>query len=203
MMLEICSAGTRHFYNRPRFVRSEKRRIDNSVFNANIVQHVENYDSSMSFIIKKKDATFAIISDIHWPWVNKKVIAAFYAFIEEYQPDFIIINGDAWDISHSKYPQSQIFTRPREEQALARKMNEEFWTKVHKLCPKAKCFQLLGNHDIRPLKRTLESYPEAEDWIDEKMKAFAVFSFPNVTTFHDHRQELQINDDLIFPWIPL
>lgn len=179
---------------------SKNKAINNSIFLKSVEDQVETYeprDNIQPFVIQKKDAKFACISDLHFPWVNKKVLEVFYDFIKDHQPDYVIINGDAWDMyAHSKYPRSMNIYTPREEQALARKMNEEFWQKVQIICPKAQCFQLLGNHDIRSLKRTLEHYPEAEDWITEKLKE--LFTFKNVTTIHDHRQELQINEDLIF-----
>ena len=179
---------------------NKAKKIDNSIFNRSIVQEIERRDNEeelQPYVIKHKDAKFAIVSDIHWPFSSKKVIEAFYVFILDTQPDFIIINGDAWDMySHSKYPKSVNIYTPREEEALARKMNEEFWKECKRLCPKARCFQLLGNHDIRPLKRVLESYPAAEDWADMYFKK--IFSFDEVETIFDYRQELQINDDLIF-----
>lgn len=180
--------------------RNNSKKIDNSIFTAEIESVLEAYqprDEISPFIIKKLDVKFACISDFHFPWVNKKVLDVFYSFIKEHQPDIVIINGDAWDMySHMKYTRSMNGYSPREEQALARKMNEDFWKTVQSLCKKVQCIQMLGNHDIRPLKKTLEHYPEAEDWIKEKLKE--LFTFDGVTTIHDYRQELMINDDLIF-----
>jgi predicted phosphodiesterase len=196
----------RHFGGMTPFVHAagltmaKQRKIDSSIFEKSIEKQIEEYtprDDVKPYVIEHPNAKIAIISDIHWPFSSKKVIDAFYAFIKEHQPDFVIINGDAWDCySHSKYPRSHNIYTPREEQNLARRMNEEFWAKVRELCPDARCFHLLGNHDVRPLKRVLEDYPEAEDWIAEKLRQ--LFTFSGVETIHDPRQELQINDDLIF-----
>lgn len=176
-----------------------KKKIDNSIFNRNIDTHLEQYtprEELEPFTIKFKNARIALISDIHWPFSSKKVINTFFEFLQEHGADFVIINGDAWDMySHSKYPRSMNVFTPKEEQDRARKMNEEFWQKVKSICPNARCFQLLGNHDIRPLKKVLESYPEAEDWVKEKLKN--LFTFEGVETIHDPRQELIINEDVI------
>ena len=181
-------------------IKSSGRKIDPMVFYKDIEEQVDNYkprEEIENYVINKPDAKIAMISDIHFPFANMKVLEKFYEFIKEHQPDFVVINGDAWDMyAHSKYSRSMNVYSPREEQSLARRMNEEFWANVKSACKKVQCFQMLGNHDIRPLKKTLEHYPEAEDWINEKMKE--LFTFDGVTTIHDHRQELQINEDLIF-----
>jgi predicted phosphodiesterase len=139
----------------------------------------------------------AVISDIHWPFHSQRVIDAFLAFIEKHQPDHVIINGDAWDMyCHSKYPRSLSHTyNPREEQDLARRHNEEFWRQVQARCPKAKCHQLLGNHDARPLKRVLEVWPEAEDWIEQMLRK--MFTYDGVQTIFDPRQELMLPGDIM------
>jgi hypothetical protein len=54
---------------------------------------------------------------------------------------------------------------------------------------------MLGNHDIRPMKRVLETYPEAEDWIKEKLKA--LFSYEGVKTVFDPREELFLTSQII------
>lgn len=176
------------------------KKINNDIFKKDIESHLEEYktrEEISPYLIKFKNPKIASISDIHWPFQSNKVIDAFIDFCKETQPDFIIINGDGWDMySHSKYPKSVNIFTPREEEAKARKLNEEFWQDVKKVCPKAKCFQLLGNHDIRPLKRVIEEYPSAEDWIQEHFKK--LFTFKGVETIYDYRQELIINDIAIF-----
>jgi predicted phosphodiesterase len=199
----------KHFGGLPVFIqaagldpapKTKAKKIDNSIFNVDVETRLKEYEESGQpdpYVFKKTDAKIALISDIHFPWANKKVLEKFYEFIEEHQPDFVIINGDAWDMyAYSKYPRSHNLYSPRDEQSIARKMNEEFWDKVQSLCKNAKCIQMLGNHCIRPLKRVLEEYPEAEDWIAEKLKE--LFTFKNVLTVHDHRQEVIINEDCIF-----
>lgn len=173
---------------------NHNKRIDSSIFNVDLEKHLENYKPR-----EKVDygpyPTMAIISDIHWPFENKKVIDAFLKYVEENKPEWVIINGDGWDMySHSKFPRSHNVFTPKEEQRLAREKNENFWQLVKKKSPKSKCVQMLGNHDIRPMRRVLEAYPEAEDWVAEKMKK--LFSFKGVKTFFDYREELYIREDI-------
>lgn len=166
---------------------SKKPKITNQIFERALEPRLEQFQAKPRS--KEPWPKIAVISDIHWPFHSQRVLNAFYDFVETHQPEHIILNGDAWDMySHSKYPRSQLLYNPKEEQQLSRKYNEEFWRECQKRCPQAKCYQMLGNHDVRPLKRVLESYPAAEDWIEQMMKT--LFTFENVTTFFDHRQEL-------------
>lgn len=172
------------------------RKIDNSIWDKDLESHLEEYKPRAA-PTRTPYPRIASISDIHWPFHSERVIKAFLDFIEKNAPEIVVLNGDAWDMySHSKYPRSQNQFTPRQEQELARKHNEEFWIEVKKRCPKARCVQMMGNHDIRPLKRIIETYPEAEDWVKEKITA--LFSFNGVETFHDAREELVVGDILIF-----
>lgn len=171
------------------------KKIDNSIFHLDIDKHLERFQPA-PYSPPGPYPTAAIISDIHWPFSSQRVIDAFIAYVAAKQPEWVIINGDAWDMySHSKYPRSHNVFTPREEQRLAREMNEKFWEAIQSVSPKSKCVQMMGNHDIRPMKRILEEYPEAEDWVSEKLAQ--LFTFPNVKTIHDPREEMFLNDTTI------
>lgn len=174
---------------------SKSKKIDNSVFERDIGRHLETYEDKDAPRLEPYPR-MAIISDIHWPFHCQRVLDKFYRHIEKTQPDIVILNGDAWDMySHTKFPRSHNVFTPRDEQALARKGNEEFWLEVQKAVKSAKCYQNLGNHDIRPLKRILEEYPEAEEWVAEKLRS--LFSFQGVETNHDPRQELYFGNVIV------
>lgn len=181
---------------------AKPHRIDNSIFNRNITKHLDEYEPLPDVpapVYTKFGAYPKImsISDIHWPFCNRRLIAAFLDRVLELQPDYIFINGDAWDMySHSKYPRSHNVFTPREEENLSRKFNEDFWVEVRKRAPKAKLIQMMGNHDIRPMKRIIESYPEAEDWVKERLAK--MFTFEGVETIFDPRHEYIIGDIAIF-----
>lgn len=173
-----------------------ERRITNAIFEKNIDSHIQTYVPKDN-VERPPYPTIATISDIHWPFSNKKVLATFQEFVGDVKPEWVILNGDAWDMySHSKFARSHNVFTPREEQNSARESNEKFWQGILKGSPKSKCIQMLGNHDIRPMRRALESYPEAEDWIAEKMKD--LFTFEGVRTVYDYREELEIGDIRVF-----
>jgi hypothetical protein len=97
--------------------------------------------------------------------------------------------------SHAKFPRSHNQFTPRDEEQLSRKMNEDFWQDVKRASPRSKCIQMLGNHDARPLKRVLEVYPEAEDWIKERLQK--MFTFDGVHTVFNPREEYYLNSNTI------
>lgn len=167
------------------------KKIDNSIFEVKDIDHFLSHRDVPPDPIKAsvQVPTMAIISDIHYPFNNPLVEDKFIAYCAEEKPEVIILNGDAWDMySHAKFPRSHNVFTPREEERKARELNENLWLKLQKASPKSKCYQLLGNHDIRPIKRVMELYPEAEDWIKERLKN--MFTFENVETIFDPRQEL-------------
>lgn len=178
-------------------VKVSKKKIDNSIFNTSIERHLESYTPKCIVTERKPYPKIASISDIHWPFHSKKVIDAFLAYIVVFQPEWIVLNGDAWDMySHAKFPRSHNVFTPREERNLSRSSNEQFWLDVKQRCPQAKCVQMLGNHDVRPLKRMMEIYPSAEDWI--KKAIHEEFTFDGVQTIFDPREELIIGNIAIF-----
>ena len=175
---------------------SERRKITGAIFEVPIEKHLENYEPTKS-VEQPSLPTIAGISDIHWPFENQKVISRFVEYVGDVKPEKVILNGDAWDMySHTKFPRSHNVFTPREEQALAREKNEKFWLAVKTAHPDAECIQLLGNHDVRPLKRILEAYPEAEDWVAEKLKS--LFTYDGVKTIFDIREELVYGNLMIF-----
>lgn len=168
--------------------KGKSKKITSHIFEKNIQKHLESYEPRQ-YKPQETYPTVAVISDIHWPFSNEKVLEKFYSRLQKTKPQYVILNGDAWDMySHAKFPRSHNQFTPREEQNSARLMNESFWKEVQRITPHSKMYQLLGNHDVRPMKRIIEAYPEAEDWVAEKLKS--LFTFEGVTTIFDARQEL-------------
>lgn len=176
-------------------VSHRSRQIPSAVFETPIEKHLEEYTPREEYK-REPMPSMAIISDIHWPFHAQRVIERFYKWVSEHKPEHIIINGDAMDFySHSKFPRSHNLFTPKEEETLARKLNAEFWIEIQKLSPKSKCYQNLGNHDLRPLKRQLEAMPTMEHWIEKYMGE--LFSFEGVETNMDPRKELIIGGIMI------
>jgi hypothetical protein len=131
------------------------------------------------------------LGDLHFPFANLGALSAVLQFAE-CNPDItdIVQVGDLFDMySWAKFPRSHLVIRPDEEITLGRRMAEDFWKKLQNILPRAKCWQLLGNHDIRPLKKVAELAPEAEVFIELRKW----FEFPGVSTIHDPRAWLEID----------
>ena len=182
----------------PNIQGNSGKKIDRSIFERNIESHMEAYRGTEPLKISRDPyPSIAVISDIHWPFASEAVVNTFHEFVRLHQPEYVVLNGDAWDMySHSKFPRSHNIFTPREEQALCVAANTEFWAKIKKNTPNAICIQMLGNHDVRPMKRIMESYPEAEDWIIEKLQS--LFTFEGVRTVFDPREEVILGDIAIF-----
>lgn len=169
-------------------------KLTNDIFKTDITNHLQRYEPKEK--LRPPVATIACISDIHWPFSNQKVLDRFYKYVGDNKPEYVILDGDAWDMySHTKFPRSHNVFTPEDEEKMARKMNEDFWKEIKKVHPEAKCYQMLGNHDVRPLKRTMEVAPTIEHWLPRIFGA--LFTFPGVTTVLDPREELMLPGDIM------
>ena len=130
-----------------------------------------------------------VLGDTHFPWANLGALSAVYLFIHN-NPDItdVVQVGDLYDFySWSRFSKSPLVMKPDDELALGRKMAEEMWAKIRVMLPHAKLWQIMGNHDLRPLKR-LEMVPELEVFVEIKKW----FAFDGVTTEHDSRAWLEL-----------
>lgn len=131
------------------------------------------------------------IPDSHFPFVNKNALNKIYKVAAVIKPKIIISLGDLYDFyAFSRFP--KLITDPEKEVAAGRGMAEEMWGRLRKISPKAKCFQLLGNHCERPIKQVMAKVPEMQSFFD-----FAtVFKFSGVETMPSEREELIIGNIL-------
>lgn len=165
-------------------------KITNEIFHASIERQIEEYVPRNPI----KEVIFPKIlcwPDTHYPFQNKAGVDRMIEFAKDNQPEYIVQVGDLFDMyAASKFPRSQNIYTPKDEERLAREMAEADWKRLKEACPEAICYQLLGNHDIRPLKRTLESLPIMEHWVEKYLGE--LFTFEGVNTILDTREELKL-----------
>ncbi len=135
-----------------------------------------------------------VFGDTHFPFHNKKALRlAVKKRLEAFCPDVVIQLGDLYDFfSFSRFARSQNIITPYDEIDQGRIYAEEFWEQVDDNAPQAKKIQITGNHDIRPLLRSLEKAPELEFFVKDKLDS--LFTFDGVRTIMDPREELIIDD---------
>jgi|GEM_PF-2442300 len=174
------------------------KKIDDSIFEVkDIESHLNKYNQESDIIdpVKVSSNNWCVVSDVHYPFHHEKKLEEFFQRAEKKKYDLWILNGDVRDMySHAKFPRSHNIFTPREENTLGRKLTEEFWARAKKINPKARLFLTMGNHSVRPMKRIMEEYPEAEDWIAEAMKR--EFSFDGVTTLFNSRDFILLNEEI-------
>lgn len=69
-------------------------------------------------------------------------------------------------------------------------MAEKFFSRLHEDNPRAIKYNMLGNHDIRQLKRTIELLPQLENIVERHM--IDLMTFPNWNLIKDHREPLEL-----------
>jgi predicted phosphodiesterase len=130
-----------------------------------------------------------VIGDLHFPYASKKHVHQVLAAIKKERPTHVVQVGDLLDqYVFSKYPRSLSIT-PKEDAELGVEMAKEFWKQVKKRAPRAKCFQLLGNHDLRLAKRIMDKLPELEGIY----RPLDMYQFSGVTTLKSDREYLKLD----------
>lgn len=126
-----------------------------------------------------------VLGDLHEPWSDTRAVAR---AVELCQGATEIVQiGDLYDfLCFSRYARTHNEYTPKQELDLARKRAEATWQAIRATAPRAKRFQLKGNHDERLSKRVLERFPEVEGLVK------GVWDFPGVETVEDASQELEV-----------
>lgn len=128
----------------------------------------------------------AVIPDTHFPYCDQAKLNNALAIITKFKPDAVVQIGDLYDqVSFSNYPKdpSKTVYNPRQQAQLGKLQAASMWSKVKRYCPKAKRYQLPGNHDARLVKRLTENFPEAA-FIGQKFMQQQM-SFPGVVNVQD------------------
>lgn len=131
-----------------------------------------------------------VISDTHFPYHNKKALKKILALIKKEKPDVVIQIGDLLDqYCFSKYSRTLNLSTPAQEIVKGLQAATDMWERIRKLRPKAKLYQVLGNHDLRLNKRIAERLPEIEHMFSIKK----LYQFPGVKTLKSDRDYLKID----------
>lgn len=139
----------------------------------------------------KIPGTIFALGDVHFPFVNKKALKWAIKRIKTLQPEYVVQVGDLNDqYCFSRFAKKVNIMTPKAELDLARKMGEEMWAEIRAAAPKAKCIQLLGNHDIR-IEKVLEGKAPELDFVTDWRR---LYKFDGVTTYYDPREEVFIGD---------
>jgi len=176
--------------------RRGQKRITNVVFERDLEDTLTRYVPKESVQPKHYTPTL-IIPDTHFPFASQRVLDAIYEWALKYQPARVIQVGDLYDLyAFSKFPKSQNIYPPKQEQEIGRKAAETMWTEIRRILPNAECIQLIGNHDLRPLKQTLAHLPSLEHVVERYLQE--LMTFPGVKLVGDPREEYECEGVLYF-----
>lgn len=129
------------------------------------------------------------IGDVHAPFIHKPTFGKVLRYLENLKkkPNYIIQIGDLYDFySASRFPKNPNIITPDQEVLEGRECAEEMWRALKNRAPKAECYQLFGNHSLRPNKRLMETAPELFSFYTPK----PLWDFKGVNTINDIREEL-------------
>jgi UDP-2,3-diacylglucosamine pyrophosphatase LpxH len=136
-----------------------------------------------------------IISDTHFPFHQPEALENIIESIKQERPTHVVQIGDLLDqYVFSKYTKSPEIT-PEMDVMAGVSWAQAMWKRIKAVAPKAKCYQLLGNHDMRLAKRISERLPELANVVDY-MK---FYKFSGVTTMKSDRDYLKIGGVIYRP----
>ncbi len=131
-----------------------------------------------------------ILGDIHFPYHNKKALKEVQYAIKQEKPDCVVQIGDLYDqYGFSRFTRKNL-ELPEQELEQARNYAKDLWATVRSTTKK--CYQLLGNHDVRLIKRAQERLPEAQELV--KKSILELYKFKGVTTIEDDRSVTKIGN---------
>lgn len=129
-----------------------------------------------------------VISDTHFPFHSKKGYKKLLKLIREERPTHVVQIGDLLDqYVFSRYTRKMEIT-PENDIVKGLKFAKQMWKDIKKIVPRAKCYQLLGNHDIRISKRIAEQLPELSGFFSQKN----LYKFPGVWVANSDRSFLTL-----------
>lgn len=130
------------------------------------------------------------IPDTHFPYVDKEALKKVIKIIKKEKPTHIIQAGDLLDMySFSRYEKDANHTTPDSELDLGLKMATKMWADIRKAAPRAKCFQLIGNHEDRLSKTIARKAPELASLCK---KISDLYIFPGVKVLKSSKDHLTI-----------
>lgn len=130
-----------------------------------------------------------IIPDTHFPFHNKKAYRKMMKIIRREKPNVVIQIGDLLDqYTFSKYSRSMSIS-PEQDIRKGLMYADKMWKDIKKIVPRAKCYQLLGNHDVRIAKRISEKLPELAEVFDFT----DLYQFKGVESLDSDRDYLEID----------
>lgn len=138
--------------------------------------------------------TVIAIPDTHFPWVDQYALDVVIDDIKHIQPEVVIQMGDLYDnySFSSHHPTSRNITTPKNELHSARSGAIAMWQAIQAVSPESKCYQILGNHDIRIHKSIREKAPELEAIFDT-LDINSLWQFEDVYTEFDYREPLELD----------
>lgn len=135
--------------------------------------------------------TIVAIGDLHFPFSHDTNVAKVIKHISQIKPDYVVQMGDLYDMyAHSRFARNHDIMTPQEEAVEGRRKAAAFWACVKKASPNAGCYQIIGNHDDRPIKALGNKYPEIISLLDIRH----LWKFPGVKTMESSRDELVLQD---------
>lgn len=131
------------------------------------------------------------IPDTHFPYVDKSALKKVLKLVKKGNFTHIVQAGDCLDLySFSRYEKDANHTTPHEELSRGLDMATKMWADIRKAAPKAKLYQLIGNHEDRLSKTIAKKAPELAGLVTTIQD---LYCFPGVKVLKSSKDHLEID----------
>lgn len=129
-----------------------------------------------------------ILGDCHFPYHSEKALKEALYAVKHEKPTHVVQIGDLYDqFVFSRFTKKNI-QMPEAELESGRERAVRMWSSISSTLGKSGSYiQLLGNHDVRLIKRLAEKIPEAQEILGKSfLKEY--YTFKGVQTIEDDRE---------------
>jgi metallophosphoesterase superfamily enzyme len=173
-------------------IKESSKKPTNEIFRRSIVDQLSTFSPSPRQEKIAHEKTI-FIPDTHFPFHSRQSFDRLYEFIDKHKPKRVIQLGDLYDMfAFSKFSKSMLLFNPKEEMELGRSEAVAMWEKIKSIVPDAEKIQIVGNHDIRPIKSVLDSFPALEHVVEKHV--VELMTFDGVKTIPSAREEYFFDD---------
>lgn len=119
---------------------------------------------AITFTVRRKfTERILCVGDTHYPYCDLWREGQVFKAAKDLRPTVIVQVGDLFDFQNwSRYETDRPYMTPAEELERGYRAAHRFWEEMHRRAPRARKFQLKGNHCVRVLKHARRNAPELE-----------------------------------------
>jgi len=176
--------------DKPALIKGPK--AEPSFTSINLLNNCDQEEENCSVNVNNISLKVACVSDIHYPYEDRRATQIALSFLKDYKPDLLVWNGDIFDFyavsSYEKNPKKKLDIQEEIDYGYSQM---RMWTK--ELGPTTKHFFISGNHETRMQRLINKNAPSLASLRSTSIESNIDFKSIGVQYVPNH-QDLHIGD---------